>query len=172
MSLVYVIGDLHFGHANITYFRKEFSSEQDHREYIMGKWASVIKKRDLVFVLGDAAFTVDGLMSIGELPGRKKLIRGNHDLLPAQMYLSVFEEMYGAFKYKHAWLTHIPILPRELRGLVNVHGHTHMDSIVKEFPSKYFSTCCEHINYEPIRFEHVMQELLLRTGSGISDDPT
>ena len=169
MSLVYVIGDLHFGHGNITHFRKDFSSEAFHREWIMNKWVAKIKKRDVVYVLGDAAFTIDGLLSIGELPGRKILIRGNHDLLPIQMYLSVFEEVYGAFKYKRSWLTHIPILPRELRGLVNIHGHTHMDPrVLGEYDSKYFSTCCEHINYEPLLFQHAMQELDLRKAN---DEP-
>jgi calcineurin-like phosphoesterase family protein len=91
----------------------------------MDKWNDTIRKRDVVYVMGDAAFTQEGLSSIGTLSGRKILIRGNHDMLPTEDYLSVFSEIYGAFMYKGLWLTHIPIHPQELFGRTNVHGHCH-----------------------------------------------
>ncbi len=165
MSHVYFIGDLHFGHEGICKFRS-FPSESVHRQYLMGCWEGIIRKRDVVYVMGDAAFTQDGLDDIGKLPGRKILVRGNHDLLPTESYLAVFAEVYGVFAWKGMWLTHVPIHPSELYGRTNVHGHCHRggptDIVNAPDTSRghavgtratYFNTCAEHlpVPYVPVR---------------------
>ncbi len=174
MANVYFIGDLHFGHKNIAVFRKEFETELQHRRHLMDVWSGFITKRDVVYVMGDAAFTSEGLDSIDELPGRKILIRGNHDLLPTDAYLSVFEEVYGLLAYKGLWLSHAPIHPQELYGRTNVHGHCHRggpttchvagDSsrgFQTGTKATYFNTCGEHLPtpYKPIRLDE-MQEII------------
>jgi calcineurin-like phosphoesterase family protein len=178
MSHVYFIGDLHFGHHHIGVFRKEFPNEAVHRQYLMDIWTDTVRKRDVVYVMGDAAFTQDGLDSISTLAGRKILIRGNHDLLPTEAYLSVFEEVYGALAWKGLWLTHIPMHPSELYGRTNVHGHCHRGgpSGVYEAAARpgafaptgamatYFNTCAEFLptKYKPIEY-HAMKELINET---------
>ena len=174
MSHVYFIGDLHFGHGNITAFRTHFGTELQHRRHLMGLWEATIRKRDVVYVMGDAAFTQDGLCDIGKLPGRKILVRGNHDLLPTEDYLKVFAEIYGALAYKGLWLTHIPIHPSELYGRTNVHGHCHRggptDIVRSQSTARghsvgtaatYFNTCAEHLDppFQPIRFD-TMKEII------------
>lgn len=174
MSRVYFIGDLHFGHTHIHKFRTQFPSEIVHRAYLMERWIDTVGKRDVVYVLGDAAFTQEGLDDVGLLPGRKILIRGNHDKLPTESYLSVFAEVEGVVNYKGMWLTHIPIHPSELYGRTNIHGHCHRGGPqdVHVCPSTvrghhigatatYFNTCAEHLPepYTPIElFE--MQEII------------
>lgn len=177
MSNVYFIGDMHFGHTHIHKFRKQFSNEQVHRAYLMEKWITSIGKRDVVYVMGDAAFTQEGLDDIGRLAGRKILIRGNHDLLPTEAYLKVFEEVYGAFAWKGLWLTHIPIHPAELYGRTNVHGHCHRGGptdVIKctntarghsvGSQATYFNTCCEYLDppFTPINY-HRMKEIIAET---------
>jgi calcineurin-like phosphoesterase family protein len=174
MSNVYFIGDLHFGHSGIQNFRTQFPNEKVHDQYIVDCWNGLITKRDLVFVMGDAAFTQGGINQIGNLCGRKILIRGNHDIQPIDSYLKVFEEVWGAFAYKGLWLTHIPIHPSELYGRTNVHGHCHRGGPTEvvgspmggrgcELGAKatYFNTCAEHLPtpYTPIELHH-MEELI------------
>jgi len=174
LSSVYFLGDMHFGHKGIHKFRTQFPNEEVHRQFLMDTWTDTIRKRDIVYVMGDAAFTTSGLDSIGTLVGTKILIRGNHDLLPTESYLSVFKEVYGALAYKGLWLTHIPIHPSELYGRTNVHGHCHKggpSDIVRctntsrghavGAKATYFNTCCEHLPnpYVPIEF-HKMKELI------------
>ena len=174
MSNVYFIGDLHFGHSGIERFRTQFPSETVHRQFLMDTWQDTICNRDVVYVMGDAAFTKSGLSDIGKLSGRKILVRGNHDTLPCEDYLSVFEEVYGCLMYKRFWLTHVPIHPSELYGRTNVHGHSHrggpMDvhraqSTVRSAaigtPATYFNTCAEHLPtpFKPIEL-HAMTELI------------
>ena len=174
MSRVYFIGDLHMGHEGIHKFRTQFPNEAVHRQFLMDTWNDTITKRDVVYVMGDAAFTQDGLDSISTLSGRKILVRGNHDLLPTEAYLGVFQEVYGALAWKGLWLTHIPIHPNELYGRTNIHGHCHRggpagvhlaQSGLRGFSTgakaTYFNTCAEYLPtpYKPIEY-HDMKRLI------------
>ena len=135
---VWFCSDLHFGHKNIQKFRKFVSSEEHNRLSIVNDWNKLVHKKDVVYVLGDAAFTMETVDTFASLPGRKVLIRGNHDLLDTQVYLKYFDGVYGLLKYKEFWLSHAPIHPNELRCRVNLHGHVHYESI----PSKWYFNCC------------------------------
>lgn len=174
MSNVFFIGDLHFGHTNIHQFRTQFPSERVHRQFLMDTWNDTITRRDVVFVMGDAAFTHEGLDDIGKLSGRKVLVRGNHDLLPTECYLECFEEVYGLHQYKRYWLSHAPIHPSELYGRTNIHGHCHRGGpteVLRSYdshrgfevgtPATYFNVCAEHLPtpYQPIEL-HEMKEII------------
>ena len=155
MANVWFTSDLHFGHKNIQNFRKEVASEEDNRKRIIADWDKLVTKRDDVYVLGDAAFTMDVIDQFGMLAGRKFLIRGNHDELDTQVYLKYFTAVYGLKKYKEFWLSHAPIHPDELRGKINLHGHVHYASIRKPFnpvvdvkqdlDTRYFNMCVENL---------------------------
>ena len=170
----YIISDLHFGHKNIGNFRG-FDSMEEHEELICDQWQSTVKRdTDKVWVLGDAAFTVAGLIKLHGLRGRKFLTRGNHDMLSTAMFAAAFEEIYGIFKYKKsghigAWLSHAPIHPYELRGCINIHGHVHYKDIMTDHwapgedyarikDPRYVNVCPEAIGYAPV----LLRELLLR----------
>lgn len=139
---VWFCSDLHFGHKNIHNYRKFTNSEAHNRQMIKDDWNVLVSKRDDVYVLGDAVFTMETIKDIHELPGRKFLVRGNHDTLDTSAYLKVFAQVYGLLKYKEFWLSHAPIHPQELRGRINLHGHVHYNS-VKD--SNYFNCCVENI---------------------------
>lgn len=155
MANVWFCSDLHFGHKNINKFRHFVDSEEHNRDLIIKDWKNCVNKNDLVYVLGDACFTMETIDDFSELPGRKNLIRGNHDLLDTQVYLKYFESVYGLLKYKEFWLSHAPVHPYELRGKVNLHGHVHYESIRKPFnplidtkqeiDSRYFNCCIENL---------------------------
>lgn len=155
----YVISDLHLGHKSIAKFRTQFNSAEQHDEHIMDMWASTIRERDKVWVLGDAAFTLEGLVKLISLPGTKYLVRGNHDILPLRHYLVAFKDVFGFVKYKRpkrqkVWLSHAPIHPAELRGAINIHGHVHDRPILYPprgpLDERYISVCPESIGYAPV----------------------
>lgn len=155
MSNVWFCSDLHFGHKNIEKFRTFIIDETDNRETIKAHWNDRVHKKDVIYVLGDAAFTMDTVKDFGTLPGRKILIRGNHDKLDTQVYLKYFEGIYGLLKFKEFWLSHAPIHPDELRGKVNLHGHVHYHSIclpfnpvkdvTQQLDNRYFNCCVENM---------------------------
>lgn len=162
MSKVYFISDLHFGHKNIIRFEPYFRTGDDcieNMHTIISNWNSVIQKRDVVYVLGDVAFSKDGVNALRELRGRKKLILGNHDQqLPQAQWLDIFESVSGLIKKDGYWISHAPIHPAELRGCKNIHGHVHSASIrdaYGKYDDRYINVCCEAVREFPIRFDDI-----------------
>lgn len=82
---VFAIGDLHLpGHEQKP--MDVFGSHWDrHFETITENWLQKITEDDIVLIPGDISWAmqlgeaVDDLNAIGELPGTKLLLRGNHD---------------------------------------------------------------------------------------------
>jgi calcineurin-like phosphoesterase family protein len=147
MNSKYIMSDLHFGHRNIIKYSGEFrggTNSEEHDEWLIGQWNSVVKKNDLVYVLGDVAMTEDALKKVRFLKGQKILIRGNHDVYNVKKYLEYFQEVYGLHHFKGTfWMSHAPIHPIELRGRYNLCGHVHQNSI----PDERYINCCVEMSY-------------------------
>jgi calcineurin-like phosphoesterase family protein len=147
--MVYFCSDLHLGHKNIAKFRSHVSSSEENTTIIEECWNKRIKKNNIVYCLGDAAFDYESLQRMGNWKGRKILIKGNHcDLVPSRDQMEVFEEIHGMLRYKGMWLTHCPIHFSEMRGKKgNVHGHIHNAQITKGWgpfkrPHPKYLNCC------------------------------
>lgn len=157
MSNTYIISDLHLGHRNILKFsaeRREWANtvlEHDHT--LITRIRSVCKnKRDTLYILGDVAFEVSSLELLNEIPARKILVRGNHDVFQDGVYRKYFDSIQGLIKKRYNgqsyWFSHAPVHPHELRGAISVHGHTHSKSLTKsrytqELDPEYFNVCVE-----------------------------
>lgn len=147
MSNVWFCSDLHLGHKKIGEFRKPLvTSCEQNTERILKDWKDYVTKRDIVFVLGDFCFDKE-LFDKLDLPGKKILIRGNHDRFQTKQYLSFFDEVEGLLKYKGMWLSHAPIHENELRDKGNLHGHVHYSTIERlqgfDFvPDRRYLNCC------------------------------
>ncbi len=168
MSNVFFISDLHFGHEHITSFRStsgvKYRTGDDYLQNmnnIVRNWNKVVRKRDLVWVLGDVAFTDVGFDMLSKLQGRKKLVRGNHDNhFTTERLLENFETVEGLVGYKNYWLSHCPIHPKEMRGrLGNIHGHVHHNSLkdykTGGYDERYINVCCEAVGETPIPFSKI-----------------
>lgn len=142
MSNIWFLSDAHLGHRNIHRMRPEFASAADNDEHIVRHWTELVTKRDTVYCLGDMAFDETALARILTLPGRKILVKGNHDVCGTQLEYLTYEKVLGLEKYKKVWLSHAPIHPYELRGKINVHGHVHNATV--EDP-RYFNICPESL---------------------------
>jgi calcineurin-like phosphoesterase family protein len=144
---VYFIGDPHLGHKAIAKYRPWVKDSAANSALIHKLWNDTIRKNDIVNVMGDAAFTEDELIALGNLRGRKILIKGNHDdFVSTKLQSQVFEEIHGIIKYKAMWLSHAPIHPAELRGKKNIHGHVHMKSVRTWYGTldkRYYNTCVD-----------------------------
>lgn len=148
---VYFIGDPHLGHRNIAKYRPFVTSTEHNTQLFLDSWHKTIRKKDIVYFMGDAAFNKESLDLIGNLQARKILIKGNHDDMVSTVdQAAVFEEIHGMLKYKGCWLTHAPIHPDEMRGRkCNIHGHVHNKSIMKGYgpwkrpDRKYINTCVD-----------------------------
>lgn len=158
MANVWFVGDLHAGHANVHKFRTQFSSEEEHFQAMKENYHSVVGKRDKVYFMGDAAFTLERLKDVSTwVADCKVLIVGNHDLdkLDMKTVSMYYDEVYAFCRYKEFWLSHCPIHPDELRGRLCIHGHTHEYKI--DDP-RYFNTSLENTGFNPIDLNTVKKQ--------------
>lgn len=173
MSNHFLISDTHFGHANIINFKRNdgtplrpFKTVEDMDEAMVANWNKVVNTRDCVYHLGDVVINRRCLPIMARLNGRKKLIRGNHDLFKLSDYTPYFEDVYGCYVLADMILTHIPLHPDCIttRFGTNVHGHLHANVVMikehignnffeDEVDPRYMSVCVEQIDYTPISLE-------------------
>ena len=77
------ISDLHFYHErlNQSMDQRGFASLEDMHSYMIGKWKDNVTNKDEVYVIGDfsVARGMDTNTILAQLPGKKYLVRGNHD---------------------------------------------------------------------------------------------
>lgn len=152
----YFLADTHFGHKNIVKEtmgkdHRRFNSVEEHDNYIANQWKKVVRKGDRVFLLGDVAFGKKNLEILGNLPGLKYLIMGNHDCYSTETYLKYFHKVLGSFDYHGYLLTHIPVSSTEKeRWKGNIHGHLHSVSLHDDW---YRCVSMEQLeDYTPIMF--------------------
>lgn len=161
MSSVRFIADLHLGHKRICEFSGEHrggcKTVEEHDDWIIKQWNSVVTKRDTVWVLGDVCFDKTKLPLLKELRGNKHLILGNHDNFALEAYQPYFDKIHGFLKYKGVWLSHAPVHPQELRGRPNIHGHNH-HNIITDDP-RYFCASVENIGGQPMEFSEILSKL-------------
>lgn len=163
MAGVFFTSDLHFGHSKIVDFRgqvhnKEFQTVADVDEWIIDSWNSVVRKKDdLVWVLGDIAFTDEGLANFGKLNGRKKLILGNHDMFSIAQLSEHFDAVYGVHKKYDFVMSHVPIHPSclEYRWFNNVHGHIHHKHYAINTDAHYVNVNIDVIGPYPAHIDQV-----------------
>ncbi len=162
MSRVFHISDLHIGHKRIQEFAGNYRYGDDYLENIKSivyMWNLAVHKKDKVYVHGDVCFHPDFIHLLGEMNGRKVLLRGNHDTyFSTQELLQYFDSVEAIVKYKGYWLTHAPIHPQELRGKQNIHGHSHQNSIMNaygECDQRYINVCIENTGGAPIAHERI-----------------
>jgi calcineurin-like phosphoesterase family protein len=167
MINTWFISDTHFGHKNIIEYEKEcrpFDTVEEMNDTIISRWNSVVGVRDTVYHLGDFCFGRSNIEIAGRLNGRKKLIMGNHDCYPSDLYLKYFDKLYGMVFWEKCVLSHMPVHPNGLgsRWFLNVHGHLHSKNVrrvylvdpegfeLDETDPNYFNVSCEQNNLTPI----------------------
>lgn len=185
MSEIYIISDTHFGHDNIIkYCKRPFHDSREMNEKILDNLNAIIKPQDHLWHLGDVYFkggfkTEEEIHYLfNRIPGKKRLILGNHDQGKDPILHKYFQkiELWRMFPEFGLLLTHIPVhestlgiimrpkefyndvdwegLPGAKRQLKNVHGHIHQN---KSPEGPYINACVEWTDYKPINLE------LLRT---------
>lgn len=146
---IYMIGCLHLGHTNMA-LKRGFETVEEHDNHIIKMWNSIVKKNDVVYILGDITMEKSSPYPLlNKLNGFKKVILGNHDL-PQHIpkLLEYVNNVSGMFDYKGCVFTHCPIHESEInRYRFNFHAHVHENSL--EHP-KYINVSCEAINYIPV----------------------
>lgn len=157
MSETWFTADPHFGHRLVAGQRGFGEDIQAHDQEIVDSWEATVAEEDVVWVLGDLTAN-DRLVRhmldvVFDLPGRKRLITGNHDPVHpmhstahkwTSMFIETFEFVapYAVIKLEGArvHLSHFPYAdqPGADRDVLRyaeyrlpyvgplLHGHTHL----------------------------------------------
>ncbi len=167
MTRIWVCADHHIGHANILTFKdkngelirgKVFKDIKEHDQEILRRHNEVVKPEDHVYFLGDVMLNKRMMWIIRQFNGHKRLVMGNHDIFPVEVYLEAgFEKICASrvFPGNNLIFTHIPVHPDSLssRGWTNVHGHTHSNCVLGpegKPDNRYRPVSLEHIDYTPV----------------------
>ena len=136
-SKVYFTSDLHFDHHSIVEWRAklhnvDFISTQHMNEWIVETHNEIVRPKDIVWILGDISWSLEGLEHLDQMHGHKRLVLGNHDTegrgLNISSFVPYFEQIHGAIRKYKMIMTHVPIHPNELEyrsWRANIHGHIH-----------------------------------------------
>ncbi|MFB2563932.1 hypothetical protein [Rhizobium sp. IMFF44] len=139
----FYISDTHLGHERMLSMQpRPFTSIDEHDEYIVTAWNSVVGDDDIIYHLGDFAFNLsrdaDRIRAIfGRLKGRKHLVIGNHDVDKKGSLHPTLSSFDWAARPEHAirttdggrdlWLSHYAVRswPSQHYGSFHFFGHSH-----------------------------------------------
>lgn len=140
---VFITTDTHFGHMNLV---TKYKQRPDYfSDKLYNAWKEQVTDADTVIHLGDISFDNEWLCKVGNLPGKKILVRGNHDRKPENWYL------------EHGWTFVCTSFSKRIGGIdvlfshepvtththdINIHGHLHS---VRSVPSL---SPCYHVSLE------------------------
>jgi calcineurin-like phosphoesterase family protein len=140
--MIYLTSDLHWWHVNILkYTKRPWGSLEEMHEGLIKLYNNIVKEEDEVYFLGDIMMgsrkeMPDRMQKIfSRLPGRKYLLRGNHDYRHSdeQWFYKHFVWVKDIYElklegYPMMVLHHFPHYSWHGMGgknSVDVHGHCH-----------------------------------------------
>ncbi|WP_300411011.1 metallophosphoesterase [Lagierella sp.] len=83
--MIYSISDLHLDYTKAKTMELFGNNWDNYEERIFSNWSDIVKEDDLVLVSGDISWAMNlkeayyDLIRIDKLPGKKILLKGNHD---------------------------------------------------------------------------------------------
>src|SRR6266478_334679 len=127
---VYIISDPHFNHdAEGGVMETKCMRPKEFSQKIAANWRRTVQPNDLIIVAGDvfigSAQKCNDLYPT--LPGRKVLVRGNHDRNRTCSWWIEhgFDFACDGFMFRHVWITHEPAQSLPEGATLNIHGHLH-----------------------------------------------
>lgn len=123
--------DCHFGHDAIAKLRG-FEDSSIHDETLLGLINYYVRRNDILFILGDFAWTKPGKYRQMIDCKTVYLIAGNHDKVQASKRVfggNFRETMMVKIRDQRAWLSHYPhtYWPSSHHGSLHLYGHMHSE---------------------------------------------
>ena len=148
-----VISDTHFLHKNIVEFCQR---PTNHDDVMKANWAKVVYPTEQILHLGDLVLgkRADAEALLGgdnELPGKKYLIKGNHDKRSRSFYESLGFEVIDPFVLTYMdWDFHFTHYPMKVvpDGAINIHGHIH-NNFIEGLDRQHVNMSVEVRNFTP-----------------------
>jgi calcineurin-like phosphoesterase family protein len=155
---IWFTSDTHFGHEKIIpWCRPQFANVEEMNAHMVALWNETVKTDDLVYHLGDFAWTPKAAMlARPKLKGTVRLIVGNHDNIDALARARLFQKLalWHIFPEVGIVATHVPMRFEQLRNASwNVHGHVHGKNRGLDF--FHFDVSVERTGYRPVHIDAI-----------------
>lgn len=150
--MLWVITDTHINHTAMI---NRCNRPKNFSALICKNWKQMVKPKDTIIHLGDCAWDDRGMEKLLKLPGKKILIRGNHDHKTFQEYMDMgwdfaAESIELKFDRLTILFTHAPRWNHQAN--INIHGHFH-DLHREDFCHLYLPLSLESMGYMPIALD-------------------
>jgi calcineurin-like phosphoesterase family protein len=183
MSNTWFTSDLHLGHDKnqkgfggiIMHANRPFATIEEHDEYLISRWNTVVQKDDDVWILGDFAWRNHNKY-VARLKGKKYLILGSHDKM-TQINKAQFSEVHVGMAIRNFpsatmpfILTHcaMRVWERSHYGSINLYGHSHGRLVEYPYSCQMDVGVDVSDNYTPFPLEFILYKMSLKH----SDDST
>jgi calcineurin-like phosphoesterase family protein len=172
----WLIFDPHFNHSKIITFKqrdgvtplRDFPTIEEMNERIIENYNKVVRPGDNVYFGGDIGRDLDEIMP--RLPGRRKILPGNHDDEKLSFYAKWFKKNMSLWKYftpqghnipVNIVATHAPLHKAAFyyKNAYCVHGHIH---VAEELGNRYLNLACELVGYRPVHIEEAADMIMKR----------
>lgn len=172
--------DWHIFHENIiTFCDRPFKNADEMTEALIERHNALVKPEDHFTSLGDVtmirgsrANQLRMINTVKRFNGHKRLILGNHDHFPVEVYLEAgFEKIYAMHMIDNIRFTHIAIHPDSMgQASANVHGHIHnqkasspvfrwgADNVVNAV-KPYINISLEETDYRPLTLGMIKERI-------------
>lgn len=150
--MIFLITDTHLGHENI---KRYCNRPDDFESLIERQWKENVTADDTVIHMGDVSFDKKLVLKLCSWPGKKILMRGNHDKWSDSFYMStgfslVAEKMTLRIQGIRMLFSHRPQFGHDAD--INIHGHQHNLSVLD--PTRlYLPLSIEHMGYAPLALD-------------------
>jgi calcineurin-like phosphoesterase family protein len=169
---IFVISDLHLGHANIIRYCSRpflYTNPEEMDQVLIANWNSVISKNGRAYFLGDFRYGAHAQKADyyrKQLQGNITFIAGNHDG-PDLDAIPLSKLDYRGFSFL---LVHDPAdVPAEFHGWV-IHGHHHNNDLHHypfiNFNERRINVSAEVIGYVPVSLNEICQIIQSRQSMG------
>jgi calcineurin-like phosphoesterase family protein len=169
---IYLIADLHLGHANIIRYCSRPFLVSDVREMdhvLIKNWNYTISPENRVYYLGDLRYGIDALPTLQyrqKLKGSITFIAGNHDDPELGAVPSSLLD-YGGFRFL---LVHDPADSQSAFDGWVIHGHHHNNDLRHypfiDFDHRRINVSAEVIGYSPVNLKDICELIHERMSRG------
>jgi calcineurin-like phosphoesterase family protein len=161
MGKVFVISDTHLHHDKMV---ELCDRPENHTQLILENWRSTVTHWDMTLHLGDVTWDSKTLkLDLSGIPGKKVLVRGNHDEKSNQFYMNCgFDFVCSRFDWPAVICTHEPMRPKDIPlGKLNLCGHLHNNN-PKDFgydlKKQHRLFVLENLGYKPIELDQFIKK--------------
>ena len=163
-SRIFLCSDHHLGDTKICHYlddngnkNRPYDTIDEMHESIVELHNSVVtRSSDKVIYGGDVVIDKSYFPILGLMNGKKRLVRGNHDIFADKLYYQYFQQIHGVkvIADRKVIITHIPIHSTCIKeGWINITGHLHRRVI--DDP-RYRCICLEQTEFKPVELDEVL----------------